>query len=343
MARIIYGVCSVGIGHAVRSSGIIKELEKKHEVLVLASNRAYHYLSNHVKRVHNIEGLQVFFKNNHVIYWKTLFGNLSKLNVNNYSKYLDLKKVADDFNPDFIVSDLETLTMHLAKSIDVPFIRLDNQLFLNHGLFKVPFRYWWTYFSLMFALKFMVLRADYSFVLKFPEQEVKEKKNVFGVNALVRKEIRDSIVKKGDHILVYDATRNHDRLMRMLKKINAKFRVYGYERVSQEGNVEFKGFNDEKEFIRDLASCRGLITNAGFGLLNEARYLGKPILCVPIKRHFEQILNALYIKSHKLGEFHTRLNERTVKKFLRRLNRYTSSKRKHETDLFERLGEVIKK
>ena len=44
MARVLFTVCGIGMGHAARSSVIIKELMKEHEVLVVSYGDGYNFL-----------------------------------------------------------------------------------------------------------------------------------------------------------------------------------------------------------------------------------------------------------------------------------------------------------
>jgi uncharacterized protein (TIGR00661 family) len=50
---------------------------------------------------------------------------------------------------------------------------------------------------------------------------------------------------------------------------------------------------DGSKFLRMMAECRGVACTAGFESLNEAAWLGKPLLVVPVGNHVEQHLNAL--------------------------------------------------
>jgi uncharacterized protein (TIGR00661 family) len=50
---------------------------------------------------------------------------------------------------------------------------------------------------------------------------------------------------------------------------------------------------DGAKFLRMMAECRGVACTAGFESLNEAAWLGKPLLVVPVANHVEQHLNAL--------------------------------------------------
>ena len=42
-----------------------------------------------------------------------------------------------------------------------------------------------------------------------------------------------------------------------------------------------------------MQNCSGLVTTAGFESVSEAMSLGKPVLMIPVLKHFEQACNAL--------------------------------------------------
>jgi hypothetical protein len=46
-------------------------------------------------------------------------------------------------------------------------------------------------------------------------------------------------------------------------------------------------------FLEYMGRCKGLITTAGFESVAEAMLLGKPVLTVPLPRHYEQVCNAI--------------------------------------------------
>src|SRR3989344_1202849 len=49
MAKILYTVCGVGLGHASRSAAIISKLLKKHDVLITSYGKAYDFLKQEFK------------------------------------------------------------------------------------------------------------------------------------------------------------------------------------------------------------------------------------------------------------------------------------------------------
>ena len=50
---------------------------------------------------------------------------------------------------------------------------------------------------------------------------------------------------------------------------------------------------DGAHFLRRMALCRGVVCTAGFESVSEAMLLGKPVLMVPVPKHYEQACNAL--------------------------------------------------
>lgn len=65
-----------------------------------------------------------------------------------------------------------------------------------------------------------------------------------------------------------------------------------------EGNIHLRPFS-RHGFLADLASCSGIISNAGFELLSEAIQGGRKLLVQPLRGQMEQISNALALE--KLG------------------------------------------
>jgi uncharacterized protein (TIGR00661 family) len=100
-----------------------------------------------------------------------------------------------------------------------------------------------------------------------------------------------------------------------------EFIIYGFNRDETDGNLQFKTFNED-DFFQDLAQARAVISNGGFTLISEALYLGKPVLSIPVKKQFEQILNAIYLDQLGYGEFHDELEREDLEIFLSKLDIY---------------------
>jgi uncharacterized protein (TIGR00661 family) len=125
----------------------------------------------------------------------------------------------------------------------------------------------------------------------------------------------------GEHVLVYQTSDSNWRLLDILKEFDDEFIVYGFHHEGRDDNLLFKSFNED-DFFKDLSQARAVISNGGFTLISEAIYLGKPVLSVPVKKQFEQTLNALYLDRLGYGEFHENLERDDIENFLSQLEEY---------------------
>ncbi len=58
---------------------------------------------------------------------------------------------------------------------------------------------------------------------------------------------------------------------------------------------------DAEKFCKFMASCKGLITTAGFDIIAEAACHGIPLAVVPSRNHLEQLCNAAEIAAREMG------------------------------------------
>jgi uncharacterized protein (TIGR00661 family) len=99
-------------------------------------------------------------------------------------------------------------------------------------------------------------------------------------------------------------------------------RIYGVRRAlrteEREGNLRFLPFSDQG-FVDDLRTARGVVANGGFTLLGEAVYLHRPVLSVPVRRQFEQVLNARYLEKEGYGMAAEAVTGEVLAEFLEKL------------------------
>ena len=127
-----------------------------------------------------------------------------------------------------------------------------------------------------------------------------------GRTVLVPPIVRPAIVaaqpERGDHLLVYSG--GSDELTDALRDCGVPSRVYGMrdgpEVGTTDGPIEYRPRSVDG-FLEDLVSARGVITGGGFSLLSEAVYLGKPVLSIPLRGQFEQLMNARYLEREGFG------------------------------------------
>lgn len=112
---------------------------------------------------------------------------------------------------------------------------------------------------------------------------------------IIRSEIRNAQVKNDNFTLVYLLSYSEEQLLEIFSQprfADNKFVIYTNTGHNiQNGNIQIKQLNTES-FTKDICNCSGVITAGGFQTTAEALYLGKKLLCIPIKTQFEQQCNA---------------------------------------------------
>src|SRR3989344_8096594 len=322
MARILYGINGVGLGHAIRSSVVLDYLSKEHEIFILTSNRAYSHLNKYYDNTHNIEGVELVFKKNEIVNMPTIFRNVRKVSKKNIDKFNFIKRKIDKFKPQIVISDVEFFSGWYSRKNNIPLISIDNQHYLIFGDYKFPSKYSWQHSKTKMIIELLTKKANYYLITTFLKNKIKEKDNIFCSPPLIRDSVLNAKPSNGDYIFVYQSTKSYEKLFSILKSVNEKFIIYGFDRTSQEGNLTFKRFNEDKEFIDDLSNSKAVISNGGFTLISEALYLKKPILVIPIKKHFEQVINGLYVKQWNHGEMYDDLTFDRIRSFINKLKEY---------------------
>ena len=74
--------------------------------------------------------------------------------------------------------------------------------------------------------------------------------------------------------------------------------------IEQRGNITLMPISNER-FSNSMISSMGVITGAGFETPAEALYLGKKLLCLPIRGQYEQLCNAAALESFRVPIINT--------------------------------------
>ncbi|MBI4451543.1 hypothetical protein HY642_06215 [Candidatus Woesearchaeota archaeon] len=319
MARILYGVAGEGMGHAVRSAVVIQHLQKKHEILAVAGNRAYEYLQPRVKHCRKIASMNLAYSDGSVSTFRTFLLNIAR--TPSYVHTLrKLRGLIAKFKPDIIITDFEPFTSWLALCRSIPLIAVDNIQLCRLAKIRMPFRYWFQRAKTALVARLIVPNAQKFIITSFTEMPL-TRNNAVLCPPILRGSICALKPAKGRNIMVYQTSPNR-KLLPILAQINHHFLVYGFPDRGTQGNMTFKAFNED-EFYQDLASAKAVITNGGFTLVTEALALQKPILSIPIKKQFEQALTALELERTGLGAMLEKPNVQGIKRFLASLPQCT--------------------
>jgi uncharacterized protein (TIGR00661 family) len=321
--KILYGVVGEGMGHAMRSRVVLDHLTKRHDVQVVVSGRAYDYLKQRASEhlaVRKIWGYTIVYEDNEVQKWRTLGRNLKgavKGWPENIRAYVE---IADQFEPDVVISDFETWSTLFAQRHGLPVISVDNMQIINrcaHApelLAGVEDE-----FRLTNAIvKAKVAGAFHYHITTFFYPPTRKERTTLHP-PILRPEILAARPGPGDHLLVYQTSTSNPQLLDELHKSGRACRIYGLRRDLKEdvvdGNLRFRPFG-EAGFIDDLRTAAGVVASAGFTLMGEAVFLGRPMLAVPVKQQFEQILNARYLEREGYGLAADELDGPTLGRFI---------------------------
>jgi len=327
MANILYGINGEGSGHSSRAREVISHLQEHgHRVHVASFDRGLRNLKDDFE-VTEIGGLRLAYVHNRVRYGKTVLGNL--LNVPQAARSIRaLERKANGWNLDLVITDFEPITCHLGHKLGLPIIAIDNQHLLTDTEITYPREYRREAVATRLVTKLMTPHADAYLVISFFTPRVKpRKKKTFLFPPILREEILQAKPTDSDFILVY-VTSAADELTAVLKNVRQRFVCYGFDRDGRDGNLEFRKPSMDG-FLRDLCNCRAIVANAGFSLISEAFYLGKPYLAWPVKRQFEQVFNAYYIGETGYGAYWEDLNKERVESFLFNLDEYRNNLEKY--------------
>jgi uncharacterized protein (TIGR00661 family) len=341
MTNILYGVNGEGAGHSTRSKEVITHLQAQgHTVHVISFDRGLRNLSESFE-VTEIFGFRLTYVNNRVRYRRTVARNL--LTAPKAARSMRrLCKLAEQWKIELVVTDFEPLSSHVGHRMRLPVICIDNQHCMTNARISYPPRYRREAAAAKLVTRLMTPDADAYLVTSFFTAPVR-RSNTFIFPPILRQEVLRAKPREGEDVLVYVTSPAPD-LARLLTTIRCRFVAYGFDREGVEDNVQFKK-SSMAGFLQDLAGCRAIIANAGFSLLSEAFYLGKPYLAIPVEHQFEQVFNAYYVDKMGYGATWDELNKERIESFLFNLPVYrenlASYPRSDNSALLSKVDELI--
>ncbi|MAA75672.1 MAG: hypothetical protein CMN28_13305 [Salinisphaeraceae bacterium] len=334
--RIAYGVMGYGRGHAMRSSAVLPDLMKEHEVRVFAGRDAYQAMHERFP----CEELPV------IGYQYDASGRLStpltlarnaRLTADLLGRGAITRGVydrIDAFRPDIVISDSESWTHRYAQHRRLPRIGFDHVGIMAYCDCDFAPEDW---------LKGRRDAAGYRAFMGVPDRIIissfyEARPRMPGVT-LVGTILRDNVLaarpSNQDYLLAYFNKGGHQfstRLETVLRASGERIIVYGVNRRGISGNLTFKAPSNDG-FVQDLAHCKGLIATSGNQLLSEALHLGKPVLTLP-EDVVEQRLNARAVTRMGVGlqGSLTRLDLSLLGEFAARLDEFRSPVRPGQPD-----------
>jgi uncharacterized protein (TIGR00661 family) len=139
---------------------------------------------------------------------------------------------------------------------------------------------------------------------------------------VLRPEILAAVAERGEHLLVYQTSTSNEALPDLLRRSGRECRIYGLRRDLaadlRDGNLLWRPF-DERTFVEDLRTARGVVSGGSFTTMSECVYLHKPLLSVPVRKQVEQVLNARWLEKLGYGMAAEEITEPALARFLERV------------------------
>ena len=231
--------------------------------------------------------------------FKTVIFNLVKIRtyISNVNR---IQKIVETEQPDTIINFYDFLggLYFFLKKSNVRHIAIAHQFLLGHAECNFPKGRLLDKLSLRFGNKIAGFRAKKILGLSFHKFHDHPPPKIVVVPPLLRKEIKESQISQGDHFLVYMVNDGYSTEVNEFHQQNPEIPIHCFwdkkgmpQEYKKNNNLTFHQL-DDKKFIELMSNCRGYLTTAGFESVCEAMYMGKPVLMVPVKGHYEQACNA---------------------------------------------------
>jgi uncharacterized protein (TIGR00661 family) len=325
--RILYGVNGEGMGHATRSEVVIGWLLQRHDVRVVASGAAFRFLVDRLPRVEQIFGPTFALEQGEIRRWATVRQNLRLARHELPETIRNWADEVSEWEPDVVISDFEPLAGVYARLTRTPLIAVGNINALDRCRHdrEIVGREREDFLLARTVAHSMVPGASAYIVTTFFRPPIARGGTTF-VPPIVRPEIVDAESVRGDHLVVYSS--GDEALIEALRAAGIRCLVYGMRggpaEPVVEGNLEFRPQSSDG-FVEALRTARGVVAGGGFSLLSEAVYLGKPILSVPLRGQFEQLMNARYVERLGYGVCAERVTPELMLGFVERLPEFESN------------------
>lgn len=279
--KIFYAIQATGNGHISRAEQLYPYLQKFGEVdFFLSGNNATLDINLPIK--FKSEGCSLHYsKCGGLNYWD-IAKNIRPKQIYKDANALPLK------NYDVVINDFDSITSLACKLQKVHSIQFGHQASFTSPKTPRPDKK-----SIMGE---MILKhyapAPKNIGLHF------DKYDDFIYPPIIKDEIVYADPKNTGHITVYLPSFQQDCLEKAFNKLpNLKFHWFlsGIEAKHTIKNITYFPVNQDY-FNKSLINCEGIITGGGFETPAEALFLGKKLLSIPIKKHYEQECNAAALK-----------------------------------------------
>src|SRR3989338_1817987 len=327
MAPILFTVCGLGLGHATRSSVLIRSLFKRHQVFIASYGSGYEYLGREFREEMARNGaklhwFELVFKGSQYLKARTFFQSLPllpRVAATNFQKMVQLVR---DFKPDLIISDFDVNGLYVGHLFRIPVITISNMHLMNYVKPHLKFNQMVEYYLTEKPVLNAFIASKYFIIPSLIKPEPREK-NVHFFHPIVRESLLAAVPPvEGKHVLVYGSDEQIDPVLKLLPLFpDKKFIVYGKNVARKDRNLQFKVFS-EKGFAKDLLSAQAVLCHGGTSILYEIVVFKKPVYVFTKPDFFERYFNGLLAQNLGFGELYEHASRENLSLFFRNLDFY---------------------
>lgn len=285
--KILYGVQGTGNGHLSRARAMDKALKKCKDINV-------DYLFSGRKREHYFD-MESFgdFTCRSGLTFVTHAGKISPiatLRENNLRQLFKDIKQTNLSHYDLVISDFEPISAWAARRQNIPSLAIGHQYAFLHDIPKKGNN------LLIDAVMKYFAPTDRQIGLHWHHFQQPILPPIVDLD-------HQSVQTVDNKIVVYLGFESTSSVTDLLSSFSQyEFFIYSpnIQHKESQGHLHLHPV-DRDGFKRDLLSCNGVITNAGFELASEAISLGKKLLVKPLHGQMEQLSNAHALEKLSLG------------------------------------------
>ena len=275
--KILYAVQATGNGHIARAKELVPFLRRYGSVDVFLSG-SNSSIDVDLPVVYRSKGLSLFYGNNGGLDYLHMLRTFSPLRLLREINDLPVEKY------ELVINDFEAVSSLACRKKNVPFIHFGHQAsFLSPNtprpLKKDLIGEW---------ILHHYAGSPNNIGLHFTAYDD------FICSPVLKQQVLNSEPADHGHITVYLPHYSDAVLEKTLMQIPGScFHIFSKEKKQpqRKANLYFMPVNN-KTFTESLINSHGVITGAGFETPAEALYLGKKLLCMPIRGQYEQLCNA---------------------------------------------------
>lgn len=307
--KFIFIVQGEGRGHLTQAISLYKLLKKnRHEVAKIFVGSSQNkvlpaFFINEINtEIIQFESPTLKYqpKSNRLSLSKTIFNGI--VHCSTFIKSIKtIRQEIEKTDADIIINFYDVLGglyNFFSNKTQIPFICIAHQYLLLDKSFPHPKKHFFEKHLVNLNTKLTALKATKLLALSFREIETTYP-NLKVVPPLIRAEIHELQPDTQDFLLVYVSQHGLAEKIIHWHEKNPRVMIHCFwdkpqtnEVVRHSNNLYFHRINGEK-FLDMMKSCKGLITTAGFESVCEAMFLKKPVMMIPMPKHYEQVCNAI--------------------------------------------------